>query len=288
MALVLQTAINGIIAGSLYALIAMGFNLTFATTRFFNLAHGSMAVVGGYLFYALSHKLGLGILPAGLLGIASSGVVSVLVNRVVFSPLHKRHATNLVKLLASLGVMTIFQSLFAIIFGPQFQPLSRNDTLVRVMHVGTAAISMTQLWTLAWAIFCALILFLLLRFTLFGLAMRAISDDEEVSEIVGVNTSRITGFVFFMAGALSGLAGILFGLDTGIDPNIGMAVLLKGIIAAIIGGVGNVFGGFVGAFILGFVENFGVLHIAAQWKDAIAFCVLILFLIFRPEGIFKR
>ena len=125
------------------------------------------------------------------------------------------------------------------------------------------------------------------RYTLFGKAIKAVGDDEEVSKIVGINTVKVIGWVFFIGSAIAGLAGILVGFDTGIEPTMGLSLLLKGVIASIIGGIGNVYGGVLGAFLLGFIENFGIWQISGEWKDAIAFGVLILFLLFRPQGILK-
>ena len=122
---------------------------------------------------------------------------------------------------------------------------------------------------------------------MFGKSVRAVSDDEEVAKIVGINTERVIGWIFFIGSAVAGLAGILVGFDTGIQPTMGLNLLLKGIIAAIVGGVGNIWGALLGAILLGFVENFGIWKISGEWKDAIAFVLLILFLIFRPKGIIK-
>jgi len=132
------------------------------------------------------------------------------------------------------------------------------------------------------------LLALLLKYTLFGKAVTAISDDEEVAQIVGINTSRIMGKVFFLSGAIGGLAGILIGLDTGIEPIMGLPWLLAAVVAAIVGGIGNIYGGIAGAFLLAFAENFGIWKIAGEWKSAIAFGVLLIFLVWRPQGIFKR
>ena len=128
----------------------------------------------------------------------------------------------------------------------------------------------------------------LLRYTMFGKSVTAIGDNEEVAKIVGINTRKVIGVVFFIGAAIAGLAGISVGFDTGIQPAMGLSLLLKGIAASIIGGVGNVYGGVLGAFLIGFVENFGIWQISGEWKDAIAFALLILFLVFRPQGIFGK
>ena len=128
----------------------------------------------------------------------------------------------------------------------------------------------------------------MLKKTLFGKAIRAISDDEEVAKIAGINTEHIIGWTFFIGSAISGLAGILIGFDTGIEPTMGMELLLKGVISAIVGGIGSISGAALGALLLGFAENFGIWKISGEWKDSIAFALLILFLIFRPQGIVKK
>lgn len=124
--------------------------------------------------------------------------------------------------------------------------------------------------------------------TMFGKMVSAISDDAVVARIVGINTNKLIGRVFFIGSAIAGFAGIMIGFDTGLEPTMGMSLLMKGVIAAIVGGVGNIYGGVLGAFLLGFAENFGVWQVSGEWKDAIAFAILIFFLIFRPKGILGK
>lgn len=191
----------------------------------------------------------------------------------------------MVLLVASLGAMTALQAIVAILFSSQFKTLSQGVGTQKIFQVFGGVITQTQVVILLTAIFVMVGLALLLYKTQFGKAVRAISDDEEVARIVGINTNKIIGYVFFIGSAIAGLAGILVGFDTGIEPTMGLSLLLKGVIASIVGGVGNIYGGVLGGFLLGFVENFGILKISGEWKDAIAFGLLIIFLIFRPRGI---
>ena len=149
----------------------------------------------------------------------------------------------------------------------------------RVFTLGGATITHIQVVTIIAAVLVVVGLVAALRFTLFGKAVRAVSDDEEVSKIVGINTARVIGGGFFIASAIAGLAGVLVGFDTAIEPTMGLPLLLKGIIAAIVGGIGSVYGAVLGAFLLGFAENFGIWKISGEWKDAIAFALLIVFLL---------
>ena len=285
MNIVPQLILNSIIAGAIYTLAALGFNLIYGATRFFNLAHGVMAAVGGYAVFYFAETAGWNIYIAIIFAVALAGLVGCGLDRLVYLPLRKRKASNMVLLVASLGAMTALQAVIAILFTSQFQTLSRNVGTQKLFEVFGGVITQTQLVILIAAIVVMAGLVLLLYKTQFGKAVRAISDDEEVARIVGINTNKIIGYVFFIGSAIAGLAGILIGFDTGIEPTMGLSLLLKGVIASIVGGVGNIYGGVLGAFLLGLVENFGIWKISGEWKDAVAFALLIVFLIFRPRGI---
>jgi branched-chain amino acid transport system permease protein len=166
--------------------------------------------------------------------------------------------------------------------------LTQSAGAGKVYDIFGGVITEVQLIILICGIVIMAIMALVLKFTIFGKAVKAVSDDEEVSKIVGINTPKVIGWIFFIGSSIAGLAGILIGFDTGIEPTMGMSLLLKGVIASIIGGIGNIYGGVLGAFFLGFVENFGIWKISGEWKDAIAFGVLIIFLLWRPQGILKR
>lgn len=284
-----QLTANSIIAGATYALIALGFNLIYGTTKFFNLAHGVVAAAGAYAVFALIsvYALPIGIWPAGILGVVAAGTVGWGLNALVYAPLRARKASPMVLMVASLGAFTVIQAGLAMLFTSQFQSLSRGGGS-GAFEVWGAIITHTQALIILASILIAVGLVLMMRRTLFGKAVAAIQDDEEVARIVGIDTDAIIGKIFFIGSGIAGIAGILIGLDTGIEPTMGMNLLLKGTIASIVGGVGSIMGGFFGAFILGFAENFGIWKISGEWKDAIAFALLIIFLIFRPQGIFRK
>jgi branched-chain amino acid transport system permease protein len=283
-----QLIVNSIIAGAIYSMIALGFNLIYGTAKFFDLGYGALTAVGGYMVYYLSKVIGLDPAIAIVLGTLISGLLGTLIYRVVYVPLRARKSSSMVLLVASLGVMTALQAVIAILFTSQFQTLSQNSSSEAVYNILGGVITHTQLIILGLGIAIMIIIGLVFRFTLFGKAVKAVGDDEEVSKIVGINTTKIIGRVFFIGSAIAGLAGILVGYDTGIEPTMGLSLLLKGVIASIIGGIGNVYGGVLGAFLLGFIENFGIWKISGEWKDAIVFGVLIIFLLFRPQGILKK
>lgn len=288
MDIVPQLVVNSVIAGSLYALVAMSFNLVFGATRFFNLAHGSLAAVGGYTAFFLGDALGASLPVAILGGVVVAAIIGYGFEFLIFRPLRLRKASNLVLLVASLGALTALEAVIAILFTSQFRTLSFLVGTPGILHIGSGVMTYVQVGILAASVLVLIGSWLLLTRASFGRAVRAVSDDEEVAKIVGINTDKIIALIFLIGSAVAGLAGILAGMDTGIEPRMGFALLLKGVIAAIVGGIGSVYGGFLGAFLLGFAENFGIWYISGEWKDAIAFAILILFLLFRPQGILGK
>ena len=288
MEIVPQLVANSLIAGSIYAILTLGFNLTYATAKFIDMGFGVLTAVGGYSVFYISKTLGAPFWIGVIAGVLLAGLVSFLTYRFVYKPLRARKASGAVLLIASLGVLTALQAFIAILFTSQFQTLSGLLSGNRIFEIFGGTFTAVQL-----SIFCIgallfALLALLLKYTLFGKAVTAISDDEEVAQIVGINTSRIMGKVFFLSGAIGGLAGILIGLDTGIEPIMGLPWLLAAVVAAIVGGIGNIYGGVAGAFLLAFAENFGIWKIAGEWKAAIAFGVLLIFLIWKPRGLFPK
>lgn len=283
-----QLILNSVIAGAIYMMVALGFNLIFGTVKFFDLGYGALTTVGGYMVFLFYKKLGLDLTLSITLGILIAGGIGFIVNKLIYKKLRDRKASNMVMLVASLGVLTVLQAIVAMLFTSQFQTLSTGGGTSHVFEVFGAVITQVQLIILISGLLIAGILSIVLKKTLFGKAINAVADDEEVAKIVGINTNKVIGRVFFIGSMIAGLAGILIGFDTGIEPTMGMSLLLKGVIASIIGGIGNIYGGVLGAFLLGFVENFGIWKISGEWKDAIAFGLLIIFLLFRPQGILRK
>ena len=239
MSIVPQLIVNSIIAGSIYSLVVLGFNLIYGTTKFFNLAHGVLTAVGGYTVFYVSQKLGWHIVAGIILGVLVSGLIGYLLDKGIFLQLRKRKASSMVLLVAALGIMTALQAVIAILFTSQFQTLS-SGMETKVYDIFGGVITNIQLVILISVIIIMFGLGILLKYTKFGKAVRAVSDDETVAKIVGINTDKVISAIFVIGSAIAGYAGIMVGLDTGIEPTMGLSLLLKGVIAAIIGGVGRI------------------------------------------------
>ncbi|MFX0194908.1 MAG: branched-chain amino acid ABC transporter permease [Candidatus Hodarchaeota archaeon] len=280
----------GIIAGCIYALIALGFSVIYRTVRFFHFAHGVVYACGAYLAYSvLRIACGESNSPAALIlavsgGITGAVILGVLIDRLVYEPLRKRKSPNFVFLLASFGVFIFIQNLIQLIFGAQILTI-RTGPVKEGHHILGAVITNIQILILVVSVSLCAVLWLFIQKTKMGKAMRAVADDPLAASVVGINPEKIILAAFAIGSALAGVAGILVSYETNIEPTMGMNAILKGIIASIIGGIGSIPGAMFGGLFLGLAENLGIWKISAGWKDCIAFVILIIFLLLRPGGI---
>ncbi len=279
-----QLVINGLIAGSIYSIVALGFTVIYRTVKFFHFAHGVVYAIGAYLAYTLIISLGINPIVAFFLAVFLTGIVGVLIDRIVYLPMRKRKAPNLVFLIASFGVFIFIQNLLQLIYGAQILTI-RTGPVKEGHHILGAIITDAQILILAVAIGLCFGLWLFVKRTKLGKAMRAVADDPLAASIVGIYPERIILAAFAIGSALAGAAGILISLETNIEPTMGMNAILKGIIASIIGGIGSIPGAMFGGLFLGIAENLGIWKISAGWKDCITFVILIIFLLLRPGGI---
>jgi branched-chain amino acid transport system permease protein len=301
MRLLYHLLLNGFIIGSIYALIALGFAIIYRTVRFFHFAHGVIYALGAYLAYSVlsiaynwggppSHEATADLrfattwIVAVIAGVIGAAIVGVVIDRIVYRPLRKKKAPNLVFLLASFGVFIFIQNLLQLIFGAQILTI-RTGPVKEGHHILGAVITDIQILILVVSGLLSVALWLYIQKTKLGKAMRAVADDPLAASVVGINPERIILWSFAIGSALAGAAGILISLETNLEPTMGMNAILKGIIASIIGGIGSIPGAMFGGLFLGLAENLGIWKISAGWKDCIAFVILIIFLLLRPGGI---
>ncbi len=284
MAIFAQLVANSLIAGSIYALMAAGFSLMYGIQKFMNIAHGATYLVGAFSAFALARLAGLPYWLAFPLAVLLAMLLGVCINEFVFAPLQRAKEKEHALLLASFGVFLLVEAVILMLFGADVK--SFGLPVKQGLAVFGAIITPLQLIIIAAAPTLFLALWLFLTKTRLGVELRATADNETIAATMGINVRWITFLTTALGSALAGVAGILVSLEQNLEHSMGMGAVLKGLTAAIIGGIGNVPAAIIGGYLLGFAENFGIWYLPSGYKDAIAFVVLIIFLLFRPQGFF--
>jgi len=278
-----QLLINGLIAGAIYALVASGFSLIYSICKFVHFAHGAVIAVAAYILYALFSLLGMNFWLAVILTIILISIFGLVMN-LVYKQLRKRKASNVILLIASFALLILIESLILLFFGADVKTIGFIK-IAKGLEILGAIITPLQIFIVISSFILFVLLFFLMKRTKIGKAMRAVSDNKDVAEIVGISSERIYMWAFIIGSAIAGVGGILIALEQNLEPMMGTHLIIKGFTAAIIGGIGNIPGAILGAFLLGFSENFGIWFLPSGYKDAIAFIILFIFLLFRPQGI---
>ncbi len=279
-----QLLVNGLIAGSIYALIASGFALIYSTNRFVHFAHGSVAATGAYFVYLFFSIIGLNFYLASFLAIIFTGLFGGLIFFLFYNPLIKRESSAAILLIASLGLSILLDNLLLLVFGADVKILNFIESSKGLEFLG-AVITPLQIIIILTSLVSLCLLWFFVYKTNFGRIVRAVADNSNLAEITGINV-RLVRYAGFVVGSLmAGVAGILIGLEQNIEPTMGVHLIVKGFTGAIVGGVTSIPGSVLGSYLLGIVENFGIWYLPSGYKDAIAFGLLLVFLLFRPTGI---
>jgi branched-chain amino acid transport system permease protein len=289
----LQQLINGLSLGAVYALIALGYTMVYGILRFINFAHSDVFMVGAFAGFYLSkyfpHQTFAGGVMVTVLAMVVCAVLGMTIERLAYRPLRRRKGSNLAVLITAIGVSLFLENAGQLVFGadPKAFP-----TLFPVRDISTARglhISSNQL--LVFFVTATLLIalqFIVLK-TKIGTAMRAVSFNHQAASLVGINNDRVISFTFGLGSALAAAGGILYSLlYPSIDPYMGVLPGLKAFVAAVLGGIGNIPGAALGGLLLGLIETFVNGSRFSTYRDAIAFAVLILILIFRPAGLLGK
>ena len=279
--MIVQLIINGIIAGSIYSLTAFGFTLIYGTMRFFNMSYGVTFMFGAYLFYIFNILLKVPFPGALGLSMALTSVAMILVDYFSYFRLRRIKAPSWAIIMLSIGVAIVIESLMTVIFGSDIHTVRIG--IQKSYVIAGATITPNQTRILYVSIFLMIVLWLFLKKTKIGKAIRATANDPSMAAVVGIDTEKIFKVVIVAGSCLACVAGVLTSLETDIEPSMGQAALLKAIVASIIGGIGNVRGAMWGGFFLGFAENFGIWKISAGWKDGIALALLLFSILLKPS-----
>ncbi|MAQ85650.1 MAG: ABC transporter permease [Maritimibacter sp.] len=278
--------VAGVIIGSIYALMAVGLALIFGVANLINFAHGAVFTVGSYIGWVCLMYLGLPLWLTVIVVAIGGGIVGALIEWLAIRPLNRQ--SRIAPLLATIGVGLILDQSIHILFTATPRSLSAELPNWRIT-MGTGTIGIVDIFIFCTAVLSAALLYLLLFKTKIGMAVRATAQDDDAAKQMGVNINRVNMTVFATAGALGAIAGLLVGLYfNNIDPITSFNIMLKGMVAIVIGGMANVPGAIGGGLILGLIESYGIGFFGASYRDLFAFAVLLLMLLFKPNGIFAR
>jgi branched-chain amino acid transport system permease protein len=288
----LQNIINGLAQGSVYALVALGYTMVYGVLQFINFAHSDIFMLGAFGGFFLAKWLSpfisnpLILMMAVILGsMAFCVAVGLTIERIAYRPL--RTAPRLNVLITAIGVSLFLENFGQIIFGADPQVFPSLIPTRSLLQGDGLVLNNIQLTVVVVSLLLMLILHWIVRHTKLGIAMRAVSFDIEVANLMGIPTDTIILFTFTIGSSLAGAASILYGLSyPKIEPLLGMMIGLKAFVAAVFGGIGSILGAAVGGIVLGLAEAFTVYYVSSTFRDAIAFGILILILLFKPAGLF--
>jgi neutral amino acid transport system permease protein len=283
---VAQTGLNGLSLGAIYALGAVGLTLVYGILRLVNFAHGDFLTFGAYMAYLVNVTWGAPLVVAIFWAMLMTALLGIFFERVMWGPMRAKHAGFLQLILMSIGLAFLLRAVVQWFWGTEIRTLDVNTTDT-VDFLGVR-IGQTELIVLAVGVAVLVGVGLMLRVTLLGKRMRALSDDLELAETSGIDTRRVILYTWVFAGGLAGLAGVLAGSITNLRPELGFELLLPIFAAVILGGIGDAFGALVAGLVLGVMTEWSTLIIDARWKIAIGFLVLLIVLVIRPQGIFGR
>jgi len=289
----IQQMINGLTIGAFYSLVALGYTMVYGVLKLINFAHGDLFMWGAYLgltglnvlLALLAQASAWAILPIVIIVMTTVALAGMLVERVAYRPL--RTAGRLAPVISALGVAFILQSLARNIYGASWKTYPAGITPTgRIALGGNVRVGVMQIVVLVASFLIMGALYLFVQRTRTGTAMRAVSLDHDISRLMGIDVDRIITIVFLIGPGLGGVAGMIVALYYGsFDFTLGWTFGLKAFIAAIMGGIGNIPGAMLGGMLLGIIETLGSGYISPQWKDVIAYVILIVILIFRPTGL---
>jgi neutral amino acid transport system permease protein len=281
---VAQTGLNGLSLGAIYALGAVGLTLVYGILKLVNFAHGDFLTFGAYMAYLVNVTWGAPLVVAVFWAMITTALLGLFFERLLWGPMRRKHAGFLQLILMSIGLAFLLRAVVQWFWGTEIRLLDVNTTST----VDFLGLRIGQTELIAVIVGVGVLVGLMLKLTILGKQMRALSDNLELAETTGIDTRRVILYTWIFAGALAGLAGVLAGAITNLRPEMGFELLLPIFAAVILGGIGDAFGALAAGLVLGVLTEWSTLIIDARWKIAVGFLVLVIVLIVRPQGIFGR
>lgn len=282
----LQQLVNGLILGSVYALLALGYTMVYGIIKLINFAHGDLYMMGAFIGYYLINQFKMNFFIALILTMLITAGLGVLIEFLAYRPL--RQSTRIAALITAIGVSFFLEYGMVYLFGANTRAFPQALQTVKY-NFGPISITNVQLTILGVSLLLMILLQFIVKKTKMGKAMRAVSVDSDAAELMGINVNSTISFTFALGSALAGAAGVLIGLYyNSIDPLMGMTPGIKAFVAAVLGGIGIIPGAAIGGFVIGLLETFSVSFGLSSYRDAVVYAVLIIILLVRPAGIFGK
>jgi branched-chain amino acid transport system permease protein len=279
-----QQLVNGLALGSTYALIALGYTMVYGIIQLLNFAHGEIYMMGAFVALFLVMVLKINVFLAMILAMAFCAFLGVIIEFIAYRPLRK--SSRLSALISAIGVSTFLSTLALLVFGADAKGFPDNSFPVVRFQFGSAEFTSLQILIFGVSALLMLTLEFIVHKTKIGKAMRATSQDYNTAALMGVNINLVIAFTFALGSSLAGAGGVLVGIYfNAVSFNMGLMAGLKAFAAAVLGGIGSIRGAMLGGLFLGVVEVFGVALGFSSYRDAIAFTILIIFLLFKPTGL---
>ncbi len=283
-----QQLINGLSLGSIYALIALGYTMVYGIINLINFAHGEIYMVGAYIGFALTAFLNLGFIPSLLISMVGCSILGMIVEKVAYKPI--RNSTRISALITAISVSLFLQYTMMYFVSPQTRtfPEVLKRKSINLLD-GKIILDQKSIYIVAITVLLMLLLQYIVQKTKLGKAMRAVAQDKEAAELMGVDVNKIISYTFAIGSALAGAAGVLVGVYYNtINPLMGVTPGLKAFVAAVLGGIGIIPGAVFGGFFLGMTETVVSAYGGSIFKDAVAFGILILVLLIKPNGLLGK
>lgn len=282
----LQQLVNGLILGSVYALLALGYTMVYGIIKLINFAHGDLFMMGAFIGYFLINNFHLNIFVALLLTMLITACLGMLIEFLAYRPL--RNSTRIAALITAIGVSFLLEYGMVYLVGAEARAFPQALKTVKYT-LGPVSISNVQLIILFVSLMLMLGLQFIVKQTKMGKAMRAVSVDSDAAQLMGINVNSTISFTFALGSALAGAAGVLIGLYyNSINPLMGMTPGIKAFVAAVLGGIGIIPGAALGGFMIGLIETISVTLGFSSYRDAIVYAVLIIILLIRPAGLLGK
>ena len=283
----LANLISGLSLGSIYALIALGYTMVYGIAKMLNFAHGDIIMIGAFAILVSVNTLGLPGWAAILIGVVCCIALGVLIERVAYKPLRKSGPLSV--LITAIGVSYLLQNVALLIFGSGQQSFPTKIISIPALEWGALTIKGESIATLAVTTVIMIVLSLFISKTKIGKAMRAVSEDKDAAELMGISVNATISVTFAIGSGLAAVAGLFYGCTYGfIGPYTGSMPGIKAFVAAVFGGIGSIPGAMLGGILLGVIENLSKAYISPELSDAIVFGVLIVILIVKPTGLLGK